>query len=184
LPNTYNFDDLLEQHLDQKNVEHKSIYREGEFALHTKLPIYHVHGFMPCDYKKYSDLDQSLLVLSEDGYHALQADSYSWSNLVQLKALRDNTVVLIGMSGIDPNLRRLFNIFAKRCDKCKHFIVLHRQLTSNPTSLPDNELEEFSNLHHAIQEAVFKEMGLNVIWYENHKEVQGLVEMMTKEQGI
>jgi hypothetical protein len=177
---TYNFDDLLEQHLEEKGTDYKSIYREGDFEISTKRPIYHVHGFIPSKQDKYVDLDKSLLVFSEDGYLSLQNDPYSWSNLVQLKALRESTCILIGLSGIDPNLRRLFSNFSKRFDGCKHYILMQRQLNDSNTTLTKEEFSQFSNLHHKIQEDVFKELGLKVIWYESHTEIPSLVEKITE----
>ena len=177
---TYNFDDLLEQHLEALGIDFKSIYREGDFEIATKRPIYHVHGFVPSKPEKYPELDKSILVFAEDGYHSLQNDPYSWSNLVQLKALRESTCVLIGLSGIDPNLRRLFSNFSKRFDGCKHYILLQRQLKSTNTSLTQNQFDKFSNLHHSLQEDVFRELGLKVIWYESHTEIPNLVNQITE----
>lgn len=172
---TYNFDDLLEQHLEKNNIDYKSIFREGDFEIPTKRPIYHVHGFVPNNSEKYTELDKGLLVFAEDGYHTLQNDPYSWSNLVQLKALRESTCVLIGLSGIDPNLRRLFSNFSQRFDGCKHYILLQRQLNKNQSSLSEEKFNTFSNLHHKLQEGVFKEIGLKVIWYKNHSDLPNII---------
>jgi hypothetical protein len=172
---TYNFDDLLEQHLERRNIDYKSIYREGDFEIPTKRPIYHVHGFVPRKSENYSQLDKGVLVFAEDGYHTLQNDPYSWSNLVQLKALRESTCVLVGLSGIDPNLRRLFSNFSQRFDGCKHYILLQRQLNKIQSSLTEKKFNTFSNLHHKLQEGVFKELGLKVIWYKDHTDLPDII---------
>lgn len=174
---TYNFDDLLEAQLKRSGVEYKSIYREGDFEIPTKLSIYHVHGFIPKRTEDYKSLEQSLLVFSEEGYHELQIDPYSWSNIVQMKALREKTCVLVGLSGLDPNLRRLFSIHAKRFDGYKHYILLERQFKDEMVS-KSKKFKEFSKLHHTIQEDTFKEIGLNVIWYSDHKEIPKLLERL------
>ncbi|KEZ94557.1 SIR2 family protein [Nonlabens ulvanivorans] len=174
---TYNFDDLLEKHLKKNGVEFKSMYREADQEEMTKLPIYHVHGFIPRDEKLYTNLDQSVLVFSEDGYLQMQSDPYSWSNIVQIKALREKTCVLIGLSGIDPNLRRLFSIHSEKYDGCKHYILLEREIKSTIIS-KSKKYQEFSKLHHKIQEDTFNKIGLNVIWYEDHKEVPSLLEKL------
>lgn len=176
---TYNFDDLLEVQLNKNGVEYKSIYREGDFEIPTKLSVYHVHGFIPKKPEDYKGLEQSLLVFSEEGYHELQIDPYSWSNIVQMKALREKTCVLVGLSGLDPNLRRLFSIHAKRYDGCKHHILLERQFKDDMIS-KSSKFKEFSKLHHTIQEDTFKEIGLNVIWYSDHTEVPDLLEKLDK----
>lgn len=172
---TYNFDDLLEVQLKKNGVEYKSIYREGDFEIPTKLSIYHVHGFIPKNPQEYKNLEKALLVFSEEGYHELQVDPYSWSNIVQMKALREKTCVLVGLSGLDPNLRRLFSIHAKRFDGCKHHILLERQFKDEMIS-KSSKFQEFSKLHHTIQEDTFREIGLNVIWYSDHTEVPNLLE--------
>lgn len=177
---TYNFDDLLEQHLERKNIDYKSIYREGDFEIPTKRPIYHVHGFVPSKSENYSQLEKGLLVFAEDGYHTLQNDPYSWSNLVQLKALRESTCVLVGLSGIDPNLRRLFSNFSQRFDGCKHYILLQRQLNKNQSSLTEEKFNTFSNLHHKLQEGVFKELGLKVIWYKDHSDLPNIISKISE----
>lgn len=179
---TYNFDDLLEQQLEALDIDYKSIYREGDFEIPTKRPVYHVHGFIPQTNESYKNLDKSLLVFSEDGYHTLQNDPYSWSNLVQLKALRENTCVLIGLSGIDPNLRRLFSNFSKRYDGCKHYIILQRQLSNKKSVLSNAEFQKFSSLHHSLQESVFKEIGLKVIWYEEHTELPDIINRISRSE--
>ncbi len=174
---TYNFDDLLENHLKRNGVEYKSIYTEGDFEIPTKLSVYHVHGFIPKSISDYKNLDDSILVFSEDGYHQMQTDPYSWSNIVQMKALREKTCVLIGLSGVDPNLRRLFSIHSEKFSGCKHYIILERQFKSSLSS-KSQKFQEFSKLHHKIQEDTFKEIGLNVIWYEEHPEVPKILEQL------
>ena len=177
---TYNFDDLLENHLEKRNIDYKSIYREGDFEIPTKRPVYHVHGFVPSNVDKYPQLDKGLLVFAEDGYHTLQNDPYSWSNLVQLKALRESTCVLIGLSGIDPNLRRLFSNFSQRIDGCKHYILLERQLKDADSSLGRDNFKQFSNLHHKLQEGVFKELGLKVIWYKDYDDIPNIIDRIAE----
>ncbi|WP_247237865.1 SIR2 family protein [Telluribacter sp. SYSU D00476] len=68
---TYNFDDLLERQLTLKSIQHHSIYTDNEAFDPDELPIYHVHGFLPEDGKKYEGLEKSTLVFSEEGYHQI-----------------------------------------------------------------------------------------------------------------
>ncbi|SEB14145.1 hypothetical protein [Bacillus nitratireducens] len=44
---TYNFDDLLEKHIEILKGEYTSIWKEGQSQGQGCLPIYHVHGFLP-----------------------------------------------------------------------------------------------------------------------------------------
>ncbi|MFW6016388.1 MAG: SIR2 family protein [bacterium] len=178
---TYNFDDLLERHLKEENVRIKVIYREEDIPNDDSLPIYHVHGFLPDESTKYSDLDKSLFVFSEEAYHSLQQDCYSWSNLVQINALRENIAIFIGLSVSDPNLRRLLNIYGERSDECKHYVLLQRQFQNieKDYDVREDLIEDFSIIHHTTQEEIFKRFGLNVIWYINHNEISEIIKQIT-----
>ena len=180
---TYNFDDLLEKLLEKEIIKARSIYREGDIPLDNELPIYHVHGFIPQETEKYSDLDKSLLVFSEEGYHALQSDFYSWSNLVQINALRENVAVLIGLSVTDPNLRRLLSIFAQRNNDCKHFVLLKRPFKENKINIAQDTFDEFSKINHSIQDEILKSFGLNVIWFEEYSQLPNLIGKMTESSS-
>jgi len=173
---TYNFDDLLEKQLSSINVDFRSIYSEGFNSGKTELGIFHVHGFIPTDESHYQGLERSNLVFSEDGYHFLQNDPYSWSNLLQLWALQEYSVLMIGLSGIDPNLRRLLNIFSKRNEEKKHYILLKRELQERPPNISELKFDEFSNLHHGIIESTFIELGVIVLWYKDHDEIGKIID--------
>ena len=53
---TYNFDDLIERQLSANNIIHRCIYTENETYDPDELPVYHVHGFLPEDRKKYDKM--------------------------------------------------------------------------------------------------------------------------------
>ncbi|WP_171496093.1 SIR2 family protein, partial [Acinetobacter oleivorans] len=44
---TYNFDNLIEQHLETINLKYKSIFLDNDKYENEELPIYHVHGYIP-----------------------------------------------------------------------------------------------------------------------------------------
>lgn len=111
---TYNFDDLVEKHLDELDLAHRPIYRDQDVALQEELSVHHVHGFLPRDTAEYDGISDSLLVFSEERYHALLSDPFSWSNLVQLNLLRESTCLMVGLSLTDPNLRRLLSTAAQK----------------------------------------------------------------------
>lgn len=185
---TYNFDDLLERNLKEKKIRHHSIYMDNDFCDPEDLPIYHVHGFLPEDRKKYPNLENSTLVFSEEGYHTIYTDAYHWSNLVQLSNLRDNNCLMIGLSMADPNLRRLLDISAKNLDKPRHFAII-RRISHNSFCYDKKDGEDkvqmvqnleaaknFLEDHHKLNEDLMRELGITVIWYEAHEDIPELLD--------
>lgn len=106
---SYNFDDLVEQHLLNTNVEipFRPIYGIGMNPKLGELPIYHVHGYLP-EIGKLGDNNQ--ITFGENVYHKQYTDIYSWNNIVQINKFRDYTCLFIGSSLTDPNIRRLLDI--------------------------------------------------------------------------
>jgi hypothetical protein len=180
---TYNFDDLIEKHLNN-NVKNRPIYKDGDVALQEELGIYHVHGFLPQDVSQYDGLPESLLVFSEEGYHSLILDPYSWSNMVQLNFLRESTCLLVGLSVTDPNLRRLLDIAARKNKGAKHYVFLERLTSSkfrdntntSTANIRTEVTQAFLSIHHQLQEASFNELGLNIIWLENYSEIPSILD--------
>ena len=124
---TYNFDDILEQELIRQglheNYDFTSIAQDANIHGHNTMPIYHVHGIIP------ENGPSNIVVFSEDVYHERYADIYHWSNIEQLHALTRKHCFFIGLSMVDPNLRRLLD-FAKRINRTdseNHFAFLPRK---------------------------------------------------------
>lgn len=180
---TYNFDDLIEQKLKKLNLHHHVIPNELETYSIKELPIYHVHGFIPEDQNKYDDYVGNEIVFSEDGYHKMYSDSYHWSNLVQLTHLREKSCLMIGLSMDDPNLRRLLDIVSNPSVESKHFAILQRVkeeslINDNSTNEEINLARNFLLSHHHLQEAIFKDLGVNIIWYKDYSDIPEILEML------
>lgn len=104
---TFNFDGLIEENLHASNIRYKAIYNEGMKNNTNELPVYHVHGYLPRSGRLPTDAN---IVFSEDSYHSQFIEPFSWSNLIQLNKLSQNTCLFIGLSLTDPNLRRLLDV--------------------------------------------------------------------------
>lgn len=176
---TYNFDDLLERELEVRGLQYRSIFEEVQLATAEELPVYHVHGFLPEDRSRYLNISKSTLVFSEEGYHQIYGDAYHWSNLTQLSSLKETSCLMIGLSLTDPNLRRLLEISAKSIDKPKHFAFMKRIPYSKFSKdgekavirAPASTVRRFLERHHKLNEEVMKELGVNIIWYEEYDEI-------------
>lgn len=178
----YNFDDLIEYNFVKNDISHHAIFREGDIPTRDELGIFHVHGFLSRDGKGYNNLAKSLLVFSEEGYHNLMLDPYSWSNLIQLNYLREKTRLFIGLSLTDPNLRRLLDIVSRKqeIDICKHYAILRRELyhknNLNDSNVNLSNIEKFDTVNQKLQEEYYKELGLNVIWVNDYEEIPSILE--------
>jgi len=177
---TYNFDDLLEEILCETGLPFKPIYRDMDLPSQNDLAINHVHGFLPENSANYEGLAESLLVFSEEGYHSLIIDPYSWSNIIQLNLLRENTCLMIGLSMNDPNLRRLLAISAKRIEEPRHYAILMRQeflITKDvKTELKDESIQVFANVNQELQEKTFQQLGINIVWVESYEEIPSILD--------
>ncbi|WP_332236856.1 SIR2 family protein [Sporolactobacillus sp. KGMB 08714] len=182
----YNFDDLVEYNFSQHDINYHAVYQEADVPAQDELGIYHVHGFLPREREKYTDLNKSLLVFSEKGYHDLMLDPYNWANLVQLNYLRENTCLFIGLSLTDPNLRRLLDISARKAEdnNPKHFAILKRKLFHeeiiSASNIDSKKIKKFDLVNQQLLEEYYKELSLNIIWVDSFDEIPKMLDELSK----
>jgi hypothetical protein len=195
---TFNFDDLLEEELEARRIAHRPVFREGQSADPDELPIYHVHGFLPRDPISYQGIDPKQLAFSEEGYHRMFADPFHWSNLVQLNHLREGPCLMLGLSMSDPNLRRLLEVAARGLDDPRHYAFMQRLTLDkflerkqadrradkdNAVTVRRGPAEAFLRSHHSLQEDLFRELQIQVVWFEDFKELPGYVKAICNRSG-
>jgi hypothetical protein len=138
--------------------------------------------------EKYPNIDKATLVFSEEGYHQIYREAYHWSNLIQLNCLKETACLMVGLSLTDPNLRRLLEISAKSVDKPKHFAFLKRvsydtfsrEGEKSVVRAPASVVRTFLDRHHSLNEEVMKELGVNIIWYEEYDDIPKLLGQVGK----
>lgn len=170
---TYNFDDLLERKLADKEIEHKIIFREQDIPDPNMLNIYHVHGYFPHEETDAIDANMTL-IFSETDYHELYQNVYSWSNLTQLNAFRETTCLFVGCSLEDPNVRRLLDVYWRSCEEPRHYAILKRKTlkaTEEMQNLYPDRLRQYQQMDDNIRDNYFRSIGINVIWVDNYDEV-------------
>lgn len=175
---TYNFDDLLEQNLEQGKVDFKIIYREQDMPDEDRLSIYHVHGYLPREWEEDGGERDLNLVFSEEDYHRVYRDAYGWSNLVQLNAFRDTTCLFVGCSLTDPNMRRLLDVAARTEEKARHYAIMKKKsfAYNSDTKLVSRDiLEEYQRIDNNIRESYYKSLGINIIWVEDFDEIPEII---------
>ena len=173
---TYNFDDLLERKFAQKDIQYNIISDEEGRQLVDKLNVYHVHGYLPSNFSEESK--EPNLIFTEEDYHRVYRDSYSWSNLAQLSALRENTCLFIGCSLTDPNLRRLLDVAARNGENPRHYAFLKKKQikeTRNGERVNKDILELYQRIDDNIQTAYYQKLGLNIIWIDEFEEIPNIL---------
>ena len=168
---TYNYDDLIEQQLSAIGIDAASIFDTHEPD--NRFPVYHVHGILD-----QADFKSSKIVLSEDDYHEQYRRPFLWSNIEQLHALQNHNCFFIGLSMMDPNLRRLLD-FTKseansRQQREHHCFAFMRKGDVSKYIHGDKKrfLEE--------QEAILENLGVRIVWYDNHDELPNILEQIYK----
>ena len=189
---TYNFDNLLEKNLEKlklvDGVDFISISKEAEVESQGTLPIFHVHGIIP----KQGLVDK--VVFSEEEYHERYSNAFHWSNIEQLHAMSMKHCFFIGLSMVDPNLRRLLDVARKMnmSSGDNHFAFLRRTKIEkycvsdvnkgckyvhvSESLIDQKKQKEIYDLNYAVIESIFSELGVQVIWFEDfEKELPELV---------
>lgn len=103
---TYNYDNLLELTTDGR-VGTASIWRAKQRPRVGRIPIYHVHGYVPLEGK---GSRASELIFSEEQFNAAANRPYHWSNVIQLQYMNGSVGLSIGLSLTDRNMRRLLDV--------------------------------------------------------------------------
>lgn len=166
---SYNYDDLIEQQLLAVGIDAASIFDTHEPD--NRFPVYHVHGILD-----QADFKSSRIVLSEDDYHEQYRRPFLWSNIEQLHALQNHNCFFIGLSMMDPNLRRLLDFTkseanSKRQREHHSFAFMRRgDVVRYIHGNTKRFLEE--------QEAILENLGVRTVWYDNHDELPGILKQV------
>ena len=167
---TYNFDDVLERAFDQNKISYAVGFSGKDIPDPNQLNIYHVHGFLP---QRGAIGPDMALIFSEEDYHKVYRDAFSWSNLVQLNAFRESTCLFIGCSLTDPNVRRLLDVYKQACEEARHFAFLRRKDPVGKTwDAADKMLrEQYRQTDDSIRDDYFRSIGVNVIWVDSFDDI-------------
>jgi hypothetical protein len=149
---SYNYDSLFEMVLG--NLSHQTIFKPVK-PEPEKLPIYHVHGYVPLNPEQDGSQSEDI-VFTEDQYHRIAENPYSWSNLVQLQLLSNTTGLMVGLSLSDRNMRRLLDAVQHSPINSLNYALLQEPDNSPPD---DNILDQ---IHQKAKDYLreFEESGI------------------------
>ena len=140
---TYNYDALLEKVLMEGTFE--AICRTDHAPDADKIPVYHVHGYVPFQQSAGSSVED--IVFTEDQYNRVANDPYSWSNLVQIHRMSSSVGLMIGLSLSDRNMRRLFDAVRRSPIETSHFAILKRREWKVPSGEELSKINEQAILY-------------------------------------
>jgi hypothetical protein len=129
---TFNFDDLLEEAFLTLGIE-VNVVLEGDpyDSLSDEAVVFHPHGIVERGSES-QELGLAKLVISEDNYNDLYSNPYSWANVLLLSLLTNYSVVFVGMSLVDPNVRRLLDVIRGNGFSNQHFAILRDPCAGAP----------------------------------------------------
>jgi hypothetical protein len=128
---TTNYDDLLERALAVVSGKRPVAIHASRRLVPDGPRVVHLHGYFP--YEAPQSAKSRLareLVLSDLDYSRLSNDHAAWTNRELLALLDSRSVMIIGMSLTDPNVRRLFAYLSdapRREEGPQHFVVLQHR---------------------------------------------------------
>lgn len=143
---TYNYDNLLETALAGRRRA-SPVFSEAP-APQNRLPIFHVHGYIP--FPEGENVEPSGVVFTEEEYNSAASNPYSWSNLVQLREMSSSVGVMVGLSLADRNIRRLLDAIAVSPVQAKIFAVLKKPETMVPKRSEIDKIDKHAR--HLLEE--------------------------------
>jgi hypothetical protein len=173
----FNYDDLIEEWMREKGIRCDTILSGQQQGRDSSLPCYHVHGVLP--FRKLPHMRRGNgvqmppvvgnFVFSEDEYHTEYSDPYRWSNMTLINQLGRYSGLFIGLSLLDPNLRRVIDVTHRQYPDIKNYAILTRK----PMAMLPQEADEpfLGELFEKVETESFKNIGVQVIWTDNYQEV-------------
>jgi SIR2-like domain len=130
---TTNYDELLELALSAAAGRRAWPVHVGRRSWADGPRVVHLHGYFPFTPPPVAQKAKLAreLILSDLDYSHLSNDHSAWTNRELLNLLDSRSVLIVGMSMTDPNVRRLLAYLSdrQRSDGPTHFVVLlHRMV--------------------------------------------------------
>lgn len=137
---TYNYDNCLEYFLNDKLDSGKEIsvinLTKEEFDIckpaEDKLQFIHLHGYMDV-FNLFPDKEAAKIIFTESSYSDIETNIYNIINITQVNFLMSKTVLFIGVSADDLNLKRILRILKndnvknqqQKSDVKEHYIIFN-----------------------------------------------------------
>ena len=130
---TTNYDDLLELTIANMLGKRPRAVHATRRSSADGPRVVHLHGYFPYDFPGAAEEKRlaAELVASDLDYHRLSNDHAAWTNRELMTLLDSRSVLVVGMSLTDPNVRRLLAYLSehkKSHDEAHdHFVILQQR---------------------------------------------------------
>ncbi|MFT3911433.1 MAG: SIR2 family protein [Ferruginibacter sp.] len=171
------------KHAEKVKQKLDIVTRSISVSIEDRIPFYHIHGYLPVPFlntkvkKSLASLDK--LVFSENDYLNLANSSFNWQSSIFLHASYTNSLVFIGLSFSDINLRKWLSwTYSNRLKEIqqfnpainpispssKHYWIRTRPKTATEESLLEN------NVAH---------LGVRIIWIDSYSQIADALAILT-----
>lgn len=130
---TTNYDDLLELTIANMIGKRPRAVHATRRSSADGPRVVHLHGYFPFDFPGAAEEKRlaAELVASDLDYHRLSNDHAAWTNRELMTLLDSRSVLIVGMSLTDPNVRRLLAYLSEhrksRGEAHDHFVILQQR---------------------------------------------------------
>ena len=175
---TYNFDDLIEEALGTLGLPFRSLMPGDPLdATFTGTTLYHPHGFLTASMTA-DECANTRIVLTEEDYHGLYGNPYSWANLVQLSLLLSHTCLFVGSSLTDPSIRRLLDACVALPAEHKHYAIMR-----SPVAGAEGKGQKAGQALQFARSAELRSLGVEPIWINQFDEIEGIFRRIAVREG-
>lgn len=142
-----------------------------------RIPYYFCHGVMPVPgtWHKSRELFNAddRLVFLENEYLQLANSSFSWQSSAFFNTLSNHTVFFIGLSFVDPNIRRWLAWIQE-----EKIVALQKKGLKDVSSTSHYWIEKkpSSTIQMRMMEASVSHLGVRIIWIDDWKDVSVALE--------
>jgi len=142
-----------------------------------RVPYHFCHGLLPLPGQAPRSHTASLdkLVFSETEYLSLASSNYSWQSAIFLNTAMSQSLVFVGLSFADPNLRRWLGfVHANRVDELRRIgskpdaSTRHYWINRCPKTVEEQELIEASTAH----------LGVRLVWIDEWRQTRDALQGM------
>jgi hypothetical protein len=144
----------------------------------NRIPYYYCHGILPIPdgtAKFHKAIGNDKLVFSEGEYLQLANNTFSWQSSIFLSACSLKSLVFVGVSFTDPNMRRWLSWVQK--NRVQELAALNAH--GDSTSHYWIKAKRRSKKEMEWIEASVAHLGVRLIWIKNWKEMAQCLRVMT-----